>query len=201
MELVSCITPCHRVSDYENIIRNYVRQTYKNKELVIVLDEGMPEILISDWKGIKVLYSKKGATVGEKRNTACSAARGSIIVHLDSDDVYSHDWVDNMVLNLEDERYNITGLSSALFHVKSSGDNYRYNYNGWQAYVLGATMVYRRKMWEGNKFRDISEGEDAMFLANAGLINVSDNINGFMAVISGNNTCSHKALKDMVKIV
>lgn len=193
--LISCITPCHRVGDYDNLIGNFVRQSYPNRELIVVLDWGMPVI---EGDRIRCVFIHRGASIGAKRNAAVNVSKGDIIAHLDSDDWYGSGWLDQMYSQLTAFGCNVTGLDTAIFDA--DGTEYVYEYEGVMPYVLGATMVYFRKAWETNQFKDISEGEDAHWLGGAGrCISAirAPKVWDFRARITGDNTCSHKALKTM----
>jgi glycosyltransferase involved in cell wall biosynthesis len=89
--LVSCITPItesrrHFVPVIDSIIS---RQTYPHIEHIYLWGDG---------------------TIGDKRNKACEQAKGDIILHIDSDDMYSDDWVELQVSTLLSTCADICGL-------------------------------------------------------------------------------------------
>lgn len=165
--LVTVITPTtlDREQFNESIIQQFNAQDYPNKEH---------------------LFSTSDLTIGDKRNMLCSLAKGRIIIHMDSDDIYAPDWITKSVNALINSGAQLTGLSTAKF--TDGTNNWQYIYKSPQPYILGATMCYYKSMWEQNKFKDINVGEDAMFCANAGLILPHDYIDGFTATIHPGNT-------------
>lgn len=140
-----------------------------------------------DYKGdIEHLFCFDTGSVGFKRNYLCDNAKGDIIIHADSDDIYAPDWITKSVEHLINTKSDLAGLSHANF--TDGVNSWRYTYRWAQPYILGATMCYWRKTWERNKFPDKNVGEDASFCANAGIITPHYYIDGFTATIHPNNT-------------
>lgn len=176
---VSCITPSTRDRAHfnERIKQIFDSQDYPEKEHLLWLNDG---------------------TIGSKRNKCIEAAQGEIILHMDSDDLYAPDWISKSVEALVNSKASLIGLRTAYF-LQPGKQLWEYRYNAGQPYAIGATFCYWRYMWENNKFRDISEGDDLYFLGNAGIIKNHDYQTGFTAIIHGANTCSHKAIEMRVK--
>src|SRR5262245_38881356 len=87
--LVSCIMPTfNRARFTAQAIRYFARQDYARRELIVVddgSDAAMPEER-SGGPAIRYVRLDSRKTVGEKRNIACEAAQGEIILHWDDDD-------------------------------------------------------------------------------------------------------------------
>lgn len=194
MPKVTVITPLSRNRDIPNVMENYLRQDYANKELCILNDDGRTDYM--DLEKRIWVWGQAGLNIGQKRNELCCLAKGEIIVSFDSDDWFASDYITRCVEQLQS--CNITGLSSAYFH---KGDEvYLYEYSGSQPYVIGSGMAYWKSVWDNKPFRPIQSGEDMHFQANAGIIKPLDYIDGFIAHIHDNNTSSHKALAHMKRI-
>src|ERR1041384_2498726 len=91
MSLVSCIMPtANRRPFVADAIRMFLAQDYADKELVIV-DDGEDGIadLVPAHPQIRYLRQSGRRPIGVKRNFACEAARGEIILHWDDDDWYA----------------------------------------------------------------------------------------------------------------
>lgn len=91
LPLVSCIMPTRDRRRFVPLaIASFLRQDYPNRELVI-LDDGDDPIsdLVPDHPSVRYQRLARRRTVGAKRNLACEAARGEIIVHWDDDDWYA----------------------------------------------------------------------------------------------------------------
>lgn len=131
----------------------------------------------------------KEYSLGEKRNRLCQAAKGEIIIHADSDDLYAPDWISKSVEHLLKTGAGITGLSSAYFYKHP--DLLDYTFRGSQAYALGATMCYHKHVWQRKPFKDINSGEDTLFLSGNKVVPHYYK-RSFLATLHGGNTSSHK---------
>lgn len=200
-DLVTVLIPIHRLRDYENVRSNVSRQTYKNCEFVVVANEGFPAIDFGD-KTVRWMEVSNEMNIGDKRNYGLSMSKGTIIVHMDADDIYASDWVERSVAFMEkNPNCLVTGLSECIFQDIVSGTKYLYSYNGRQGYVVGATMCYRRDLWAALKFNSMKESEDTDFVKRVGIMIFPHGYNeGFTAILHGENTASHKAIPYM-KIV
>jgi hypothetical protein len=58
----------------------------------------------------------------------------------------------------------ICGLQKVLFYDPTAGQTWRYSWPGDEPWVYGATFCYRRSFWECERFPEISEGEDTLFV-------------------------------------
>jgi len=143
-----------------------------------------------DYKGeIEHLWmTGRAYSLGEKRNRLCNSAKGSIICHLDDDDIIAPDWVTKSVEHLIKTGADITGLSSAYFY---NGQLRDFRWNGSQPYVLGATMCYHKHVWERKPFPDLPSGEDTEFQKHMRVVPHFYK-HSFLATLHGNNTASHK---------
>ncbi len=142
--LVTVITPStiHRDAFNEQIKKMFALQDYPNKEHLFDLSPG---------------------NIGEKRNGLCEHAKGEIIIHFDSDDEYSPDWISRSVEALMKSGKDIAGLARALFYDKSANKFWFYTYPPGQG-LHGATLCYYKKFWEQNKFMNMQVGEDSQFI-------------------------------------
>lgn len=115
-----------------------------------------------------IVQDTEGANVGRMRNACCTVATGEVIVHMDDDDLYADDWVLRSVTALLESGADVVGLGDMIFDNVDTGQMWRYQYpERWQA-VSGATMCYRRELWTYKGYRDMVQGEDMRFIADAG---------------------------------
>lgn len=173
---VSVITPTSRPENLPRLKEIFYSQDYPHKELIIVEGDG---------------------SVGAKRNKACEAATGDIIIHFDDDDIYAPDFISQSVAFIRAAKADVTGLSRAYFYQQKPERAWLYDYIGDQPYVLGSGMCYYRRVWERNRFRNITHGEDRYFLANAGIIKAHNYMTGFIQIIHGKNTAAHRIIAHM----
>lgn len=88
--MVSCIMPtANRRAFVPAAIEMFLRQTYADKELIIV-DDGEDSVadLIPAGPSVRYLRESRRISVGDKRNLACDAARSEVVLHWDDDDWY-----------------------------------------------------------------------------------------------------------------
>lgn len=212
---VTCIMPCHRMGDLPRAVELFNRQTYANKHLLIgVAPTDKPNIPLNSSVD---LYATSETTIGGRRNVLCDAATGDIIIHLDSDDWYAPDWVEHCVLFMQETGADLIGLCSGYFYQPHT-QAWQYNYVSKMPYVMGATMAYKKRIWDKVKFKPVSQGEDALFCAAIGGPYIPPELadtlaagpiggivphaytEGFVAMITGQNTASHKQLAQMYRV-
>ena len=83
--LVSCLCVTEgRAAFMPWLLWSFDRQSYPNKELVVV--DSSPQPLISRGSDVRVITAPTGSSVASKRNVALAAARGAIVAWFDDDD-------------------------------------------------------------------------------------------------------------------
>ena len=167
MTLVSCIMPtAERRRFVPEAIRLFLDQDYPYKELVI-LDDGADAVadLVPPDPRIRYLREAPRAPVGAKRNRACAAARGEIVAHWDDDDWYAPWRLGYQVAALQESGADACGLARVLFRDEAEGAAWEYVWpeeaGGW---LHGATLCYRRALWQAEGFPPLAVGEDMRFL-------------------------------------
>jgi glycosyltransferase involved in cell wall biosynthesis len=147
-------------------IARFLRQDYPRKELVIV-DDGQASVehLVPDHADIFYHRHPGGITLGEKRNWAVRQTRGNIILHWDDDDWSAPDWITLQVQHLLETEADVTGMEEVYFLDPAAEKAWKYMYpKDLPRWVCGATLCYRRKLWEINPFPPVNVGEDSQFL-------------------------------------
>jgi glycosyltransferase involved in cell wall biosynthesis len=190
--LVSCIMPtANRPQFISRSIRNFLEQDYSNKELIIV-DDGHQTIahLIPENPQIKYFRTSITGTIGAKRNQACALAGGDIIVHWDDDDWYAPDWITHQVKVLQTSGADLTGLSTLFFYAPQTDTAWKYSYPLTdRPWVAGATMAYKRSLWQRYRFRELHIGEDNDFAWHSGArVHAHHYEEGFVSTIHPGNT-------------
>ncbi|SHG10863.1 glycosyltransferase family 2 protein [Pedobacter caeni] len=169
--LVSCIMMTKDLKTFHTYtIKLFLAQDYDNLELII-LDDGKsaaPE-LISSYKKLKYFYIDSKMSTGAKKNMACGMARGSLILHWNDQDWYADDWIKYQVSSLLTSGADISGLNLVRIYALDdrrfiTNKNVEKN-NSW---LYGATMIYKKPVWENNKFLEVHCGEDEDFLSQSG---------------------------------
>ncbi len=173
LPFVSVITPTrNRIQFLELMLDNLNNSNYpKNSLEWIIVDDSDTRILKdklpleSDFY-IRYCHLKSDnsepITISYKRNYAIQRSKGSIIIHMDDDDIYDPDSILIRVLSLVD---NCKCVGSNVINVSDlvSGKS---GYIGDTAGTLfEATMGYTRDFWSSRKFNEkFSRGEGLLFL-------------------------------------
>lgn len=181
-----------RRSFVPDAIRYFLAQDYPEKELVIV-DDGADSVadLVRDDPRIRYFRNERRQPVGAKRNFACRAARGEVLVHWDDDD-WSAPWrLRYQVEQLQAAGADICGLNRIWFYAPDEKRAWEYVYPSRQKpWVYGASLCYTREFWQRHPFPEIRLGEDTRFVwadAKARVHPLADS-RFLVALIHGQNT-------------
>ena len=190
--LVSCITPTANRQKYLPLAIDYfLKQDYPNAEMVIIDDGTSPAThLIPDNPKIRYFYTDPIGTIGVKRNYACEKAKGEIIMHWDDDDWYAPDWISRQVQAMESSKAGIVGLNQVIFFSPSINKRWMYEDSDEEKpWLCGATMAYRKTLWQKHPFIDLQVGEDYDFVWNSGAsVFATGYTTGFAALLHAHNT-------------
>lgn len=169
--LVSCIMPTYNRRRFvPQAIQYFLRQDYPHRELIVV-DDGSDPVgdLMPPGAAIRYMRLLKKHSIGAKRNLACEAARGAIIVCWDDDDWYAPNRLTYQVAALLDGKADATGLDRGLLLSLPSRQFWTYSaqlHNRMFAQgIVGGTLAFWKRLWDqGVRFPDASLAEDAVFL-------------------------------------
>ncbi len=165
--LVSCIMPTRdRRSFVTRAVAQFLEQDYRHRELIVVDDgaDSIADVLPADPR-IRLIRSEGRLTIGAKRNIACEAARGEIILHWDDDDWMARWRVRYQVEELSRHAADVCGLSSLYFYDPAAARAWRYTYaERRRPWLAGGTLCYRASLWRGQRFAEVNEGEDTRFV-------------------------------------
>lgn len=143
----------------------FLAQRQTDAELVIVSEDGLPAALTNCAANVRHVPCPAGLSLGAKRNLACDAARGHILVHWDDDDRQAVDRLGRQRAVFSDVQIQLTGSSVVHFREEDSGRCWEYRYgDASRPWVYGATLAYRRDYWRRHPFEDITVGEDNRFV-------------------------------------
>lgn len=169
--LVSCIMPTYsRRRFVPQAIRYFLRQDYPERELIVV-DDGADAVgdLIPNDPSVRYLRLSHKHSIGAKRNLACEAAKGAIILCWDDDDWYAPHRISYQVAPLLEGKADVTGLDRGLLFCLPSRQFWTYTAHlhsrMFAQGVVGGTTAFWKRLWEqGARFPDASLAEDAAFL-------------------------------------
>ena len=161
LPLVSCLCLTYRRPQrdqylLEEAIESFLRQTYPNKEL-IVLNDCPGQVLSCDVPGVRIYNAPNRCnSAGEKRNLAVALARGDLLVPWDDDDI-SLPWrLELSVARLGEGDY----YSPGMVWVARDGEMQREPV--WY-FAHVASMFTRSGFQDVGGYRALSFGEDLRF--------------------------------------
>ncbi len=191
--LVSCVMPtANRRPFVPRAIAQFLAQDYANREL-LVIDDGDDRVadLVPADPRVRYLPLERRTVLGVKRNLACEAARGAVLVHWDDDD-WSASWrVRYQVEQLMATGSDACGLDRVLFYDAAAAEGWEYTYpRGGAPWVYGATLAYTKAFWRRNPFPSLGVGEDSRFLwaPVPKRVRALDDTSWFVATMHASNT-------------
>ncbi len=107
-DLVSVIIPCYNSEKViKNALDSLARQTYKNIEIIIVNDgskDNTSNVIyeyLNKFKLTANVYNQINEGVSVARNKGLEVAKGEYITFLDSDDMYSENFISDLVFSIK----------------------------------------------------------------------------------------------------
>jgi glycosyltransferase involved in cell wall biosynthesis len=139
-------------------VHAFAAQTYPLKELIILDDEDNPSFTMLIFKDVTYLTEAKQKTIGWKRNKLADSARGEILCHWDSDDWSAPSRLAVQMKVMEDTGKAVCGFTTMLFVDEDKKKVWRYRAPD---RVIGSSLLYTRKFWQGHQFpnQQIEESE------------------------------------------
>lgn len=160
---VSCLLLAGRRKFLPGAIRSWASQSWPNKELIVVLDPTIPADLVPSHPGIKVVVPPQGCwSIGARRNLAASRAQGEFLAHWDDDDLRSPYYLEQILRQMVSRRAHLAGDPNPIFQDE---EGKLWRFNSASPYLCGASLVYRKDLWEEKGFSDVHIGEDWKFIS------------------------------------
>jgi glycosyltransferase involved in cell wall biosynthesis len=186
---VSIVIPYYNRKKFEKLIEYNINcQTYPNiKEVIIADDSDLSDQELKLNIPYNLAYHRvKRMTIGEKRNYLKEVATGEIIAHMDSDDIYFPDYIQNCVDTMILNDCEITGSSDMLFINPVTKWTGRQSCL-WNASLNEATMVYTKNYAKTRSYQKRSHSENESFTADHWLITQTP-IDDIMVCVNHQNT-------------
>lgn len=165
---VSVVTCTNRPRFFNQIIRNYKRQLYKNKELIILLNK--ESMKLSDYRrkvrsypNIKVYKVPQKFTLGRCLNNAVSKAKYRFIAKFDDDDYYSPYYLREQMRALRRSGATIVGKTAHLKYFRGKrllAMTFPKKRHRFAKFVTGGTLLFKKRVYRAVRFKNITHGED-----------------------------------------
>lgn len=147
------------------LLRQFEKQTYTCKELVIVASgESIADLIPNDRRIILIPFE---GTIGASRNMSVAAASGEYCVQCDDDDWQAEDRISAQAAHLQFSKKAVVGMFEMTFWTEG-------NPHAWRVidrveHCAGAAMAYRREWALANPFSTLPSpfAEDTDFVTRA----------------------------------
>lgn len=169
---VSIIVPTNKIKYAANIFKNYARCNYKNKELIIILNNNKLNIddyseMAEKYENIAIYKLDEKISLGYCMNYGVEISKYNYIAKMDDDDYYASNYILDAVNIFRCVDADIVGKASYFIYYEkynSIGIMYPNASNVYSRYIAGSTLMIKKKVFEKVKFRNLSIAEDANFL-------------------------------------
>jgi hypothetical protein len=169
---VSIIIPTCKPNYFNNILDNYMRLNYQNKELLIILNNNLLDIdkyrlITNKLENVRVYQIDENYTIGDCLNTGINESQYNFFAKMDDDDFYGSNYLTDLMNVFKYTDADITGKTSSFVYFEESNDlyfrdpYYEYKYVGC---VLGSTILAKKEVFNKIRFRSLNNGEDSYFL-------------------------------------
>ncbi len=169
--MVSIITCTIREENINNVFKNYKQQSWKDKELIIILNKDSMNInrwikKAKRYRNVQIYQLHEKAALGDCLNFGIMKSNYDIIAKFDDDDYYGPDYIKSSMDVFKNKDISIIGKSSlyiyfknkqALIHVSG-------NENAVTDTVAGATLMFRKEVFHQVQFEKVNRAEDYFFI-------------------------------------
>ncbi|MGG1676370.1 glycosyltransferase [Neobacillus sp. NRS-1170] len=169
--MVSIITCTIRDESINNVFENYRQQTWKDKELIIILNKDSMDIdkwiaKAKNFQRVQVYQLHEKATLGDCLNFGIMKSKYDFIAKFDDDDYYGPEYISSGMDAFKNKNISIIGKSSLYIYFKNkraliymSGKE-----NSFVDTVAGATLMFRKDVFQQVQFEKVNRAEDYFFI-------------------------------------
>lgn len=172
LPLVSCVMPTRgRPYFVRQAYTLWARQTWPERELVVVVDEDDPktlavvnELVAADPR-VRAIRVPEGTVLGDKWNRGVEAAAGDYVAHMGDDDWYSAEYL----------KLHVEPLIAGCSEMNWTPVKYLLDLVARVGWVIPAglygphagTLMYQRSVWGAARYPAIANDEDTGFIERA----------------------------------
>ncbi|GIP31290.1 glycosyltransferase family 2 protein [Paenibacillus sp. J2TS4] len=175
-EGISIITCTKRQEYLDNVFDNYRKQTWKLKELIIILNKDDMDIekfrrKARKYENVTVYQLPEGHSLGECLNFGVDNSKHSYVAKFDDDDYYSPHYLTECMYSFKKTNADIVGKYTHYVYLEGSNLlllRSPKNENKFVSNLPGATMVIKKEVFDKVRFPDRNLGEDSKFCGDCG---------------------------------
>lgn len=162
--MVSIITCTIRQKNIRNVFKNYKNQKFEEKELLIILNKD--DMNIRKWKkraerhkNVSVYQLPEHYSLGKCLNFAIRKVKYDIIAKFDDDDYYAPNYLTQAVESMKKHNADVVGKSEFFTYM----EGLKMLVVRKSEMIAGATLVFKKQVWEKVKFSSVRVGSDTVF--------------------------------------
>ncbi len=169
---VTIITATNRPHYMEKVFANYKRQVYKNKELIVVLNNN--QMNIEEWKdkanqlnSVRVLQLDENKTLADCLNLAVSYSNYPYISKCDDDNYYAPKFITDLMDVFNHTHAHIVGKRAYYTYLENRRllilrfPSFEHCY---VRFLSGSAMIVKKEVFEKVRFTPVIRGTDTIFL-------------------------------------
>lgn len=169
--MVSIITCTIREENINNVFKNYKQQSWKDKELIIILNKDSMDInkwikKAKKYRNVQIYQLHETAALGDCLNFGIMKSNYDIIAKFDDDDYYGPDYIKSSMDAFKNKDISIIGKSSLYIYFKNKKAliHVAGNENSITDTVAGATLMFRKDVFQQVQFEKVNRAEDYFFI-------------------------------------
>lgn len=169
---VSIITGTNRPYYMEKVFANYQRQSYAEKELIVVLNDN--QMNIEEWNdraqqfdAVRVFQLDESKTLADCLNLAISHSKYPYISKFDDDNYYAPEFVSDIMDVFHNIDAHIVGKRAYYTYLENKKMlilRFPTFENRYVSFLSGSAMVVKKEVFEKVKFTPVVRGTDTIFL-------------------------------------
>ncbi|UNK18390.1 glycosyltransferase [Paenibacillus sp. N3/727] len=168
---VSIITCTNRQGYIRNLIGNYIRQHHSKKELIIIVNDNKIPLapyqrIAKKLRNVQVFRVPAHNSLGACLNYAVKKTKYSYIAKFDDDDYYSPYYLKDSLQAIQRTHADVLGKRSHYMYLRGSKKLIlRFPHEEFRpvAKLPGATLVFKRGVFNKVRFPNQNVGEDDLF--------------------------------------
>ncbi|WP_044642013.1 glycosyltransferase [Risungbinella massiliensis] len=170
-QAVSIITCTKRPSFLHNLFQNYGRQTYRNKELIVILNNRTMNFTdyieaAKPYKNVRIYRLPDNVSLGACLNYGVKRSRFGYIAKFDDDDYYAPDYLGDSMRTMLKTNADIVGKRAHYMYLQSK-KLLLLRYSDLEQrpvhMVQGATLLVKRQVFQQISFPNQTGGECIRF--------------------------------------
>jgi len=170
---VSIITCTKRRSFMSALFHNYDRQTYKHKELIVILNDNSLKLseyiqAAKPFRNVKIYSVPERVSLGQCLNLGVKFAKHPLIAKFDDDDYYASEYLTDSVQTMLETNADIVGKRAHYMQLGGTKQlllRYPSRADRFVPLVQGATLLVKRQVFNQVDFPKRNRGECVKFCA------------------------------------